>query len=135
MSSKYAEDRIEKALKLAKGNVVKARAYVTSWAKEDPGLLEALTKNHMTGIVAYHVDRVAAGRHKPKKPSKKALKKTLIPDGGDAFGMEILKAVVDSNAALFGLEGDAAHHKGGRTSKEHIDAIRKLAGKPSSDTW
>ena len=129
MSLEYAERRIKEALKLARGNPVKARQQVIAWTFEDSKLLYALTKHHLSGIVAYHIERVASGRASqskappPPKPEKAPVKQD------DEFGMEILKAVANSSSAVFGLEGYAAPRKRGQASQQHIDAIRQMAAR------
>ena len=62
MSLEYAEQKIQQALKLSKGNQARARQQVIAWALEDDTLLKALTRSHLTGIVAYNIERVASGR-------------------------------------------------------------------------
>ena len=129
MSLAYVENRIKEALKLTKGNVTRARQQVIKWCEEDPKLLQGLTRAHLNGIVAYNIERVASGRSAkskakmppPAKPATKGKDK-------EKFGMEILKAVV-SSSTLFGLEQDARPGKKGQASQQHIDAIKKLAGK------
>ncbi len=133
MSLKYAEEKIEEALKLAKGNPMRARQQVMSWAFGDPKLLYALTKNHLTGIVAYHVDRVASGRAakqaetpQPKKavaPAHKATSKE------EEFGLQLLKAVANSSAEVFGLEDTGKPRTKGQVSQSHVDALKALASK------
>ncbi len=131
MSLAYAEQRIKEALTLAKGNQARARQHIIAWAQEDPDLLRALTKHHLTGIAAYHVERVASGRAaKPKAappPAKPAAPKARTEE--DAFGAELLKAVASSSSAIFGLEGGAASSKRGQASQQHINAIKKMATK------
>lgn len=136
MSLKYAERRIEEALKLAKGNPIRARQQVIAWTFEDPKLLYALTKNHLTGIVAYHIDRVESGRAaaakqepvaaKPAAQPKAPVKKTAAED---PFGMEILKAVADSSSEVFGLENSGRPQKRGQASEAHIKALQAMASK------
>jgi hypothetical protein len=121
----YVEKRIDEALKASKGNTTKARQTVIKWCQEDLKLLHGLTKAHLNGIVAYNIDRVTSGRNqksKKKAPAKPAL------SGKEKFGMEILKAVVNSGS-VFGLEATHAPRKKGQASQQHIDAIRKLASK------
>lgn len=128
MSLKYAEQKIKEALVQTKGNMARARQLVIKWSQDDPKLLQALTRNHLTGIVAYHVERVASGRAtKPEKPAPKPAKATAKK--GDAFGMEILKAVANSSSAIFGLEGGQPPQKRAQASQRHIDAMKALAGK------
>ncbi|MCB1531553.1 MAG: hypothetical protein KDJ35_01665 [Alphaproteobacteria bacterium] len=128
MSLKYAEERIKEALKLAGGNQARARKQIITWAFEDARLLQALTKHHLTGIAAYHIERVASGRAaKPKNAAPRPQKVQARKD--DDFGMEILKAVANSDSAVFGLEGYTAPRKKGQASQQHIDAIRQMAAR------
>ena len=62
MSLEYVERKIVEALKLSNGNAAGARQQVIAWSLEDPELLKALTKSHLTGIVAYNIERVVSGR-------------------------------------------------------------------------
>ena len=133
MSLSYVESKVREALKISGGNVVRARQQLIAWTYEDSKLLHALTKNHMTGIVAYHVDRVLSGRTaKPKPPPSQPKKPTVAPEPGDEFGQEILKAVANSSSAVFGLEGYSAPQKRGQASQRHIDAIHQMAAKQKS---
>ena len=122
MSQDYAERRIKEALRLAHGNTLRAQQQIIAWTYEDPKLLQALAKPHLNGIVAYNIERVASGRsEKIKNPQPQ--KQPQIAQ--DRFGMEILKAVVDSNSAIFGLDPAPSRKKG--ASQAHIDAIYRLA--------
>ena len=133
MSLEYAERRIAEALKLAKGNQARARQQVIAWALTDEKLLQALTKSHLSGIVAYNIERVASGRaaaaRKAQKPAKKAANATKTNQEAD-FGVELLKAVASSSSEVFGLENNTAG-LGGKTqvSQNHINAIRAIASK------
>jgi hypothetical protein len=125
MSLEYVEKRINEALKLAKGSESKARQTIIKWAREDVKLLQGLTNPHLNGIVAYNIERVASGRSaksKIKAPPSKA------PPAKEQFGMEILKAAVNSGA-VFGMEAGAPSRKKGQASQAHIDAIKKIASK------
>lgn len=137
----YLTSRIKEALYNANGNKTKAIHQITSWAAQDQQLLQALTRAHLGGIIAYHVDRVASG--KPAKGSassaKKASAKSSTPRAskggkkrvnvrdGSAFGQAILKAASDTNASVFGLESYAAPSKDDLTSQRHVDAVKHLA--------
>ncbi len=125
MSLDYVEKRIDEALKLSKGNATKARQTVIKWCQEDLKLLHGLTKAHLNGIVAYNIDRVTSGRS--DKSKKKPAPKPQL-SGKEKFGMELLKAVVNSGS-IFGLEATQAPRKKGQASQQHIDAIKKLAAK------
>lgn len=137
MSLEYAERRIKEALKLAKGNTTRARQQVIAWTYEDAKLLHALTQNHLSGIVAYHIERVNSGRSEkdksppPQKPKQQPAKNTKAK--GEQFGMEILKAVVASGAEVFGLESSAAPRKRGQASQQHVNAIKQMAAKSKTD--
>lgn len=144
MTLEYAEGRIKEALKLAKGNRIKARQQIIAWTFEDAKLLHALAKPHLSGIVAYNIERVASGRadaakaapqtkeknaEAPKKAANKPVKKNE-----EQFGMELLKAVAGSSTAIFGLEDAGAPQKRSGTSQNHIDAIHAIASKkPPAD--
>lgn len=131
MSLEYAESRIKEALKLAKGNKLKARQQLIAWTFEDAKLLHALAKPHLTGIVAYNIERVASGRAEASRAKKTQAappaKKKAAPksEKEEAFGLQILKAAGASNTE-FGFE-DAGRGGGGRVSQSHINAIRQIA--------
>ena len=125
MSREYAERRIKEAVKKAGGNAERAKQQVIAWTMEDTKLLDALTRPHLTGIVAYNIERVMSGRSAAKEEAVQE----KPPAQEDEFGIEILKAVAATNAAVFGQESNAVPIKRGRASKQHIDAIRQMAGK------
>ena len=133
MSLEYAERRIAEALKLAKGNQAKARQQVIAWALNDDKLLKALTKSHLSGIVAYNIERVASGRaaaaRKAQKPIEKAAA-TAAPQKEAGFGVELLRAVANSSSEIFGLEnGSSGIGRPKQVSQDHINAIRAIASK------
>lgn len=138
MSREYAEQRIKEALKKAGGNAVKARQQVIAWTYEDAKLLHALTKAHLTGIVAYNIERILAGRGAaedhpvPDSPKKSQSQKAKDEEN---FGMELLKAVAGNSGATFGLESySGGARKRPKVSKGHIDAIRAMTqGRKSED--
>ncbi len=123
MSREYANKKIKEALQLCNGNAARARQQIVILAQDDIKLLNALVKPHIDGIVAYQVERVASGRaefesrHPNEKPSIK----------DQSFGMDLLRAIASSDVAVFGLEGGSTLRKRSGTSKQHIDAIHKLA--------
>lgn len=134
MSLEYAERRIAEALKLAKGNQARARQQVTAWALQDDKLLQALTKSHLSGIVAYNIERVASGRaaaaRKAQKPVQKPTANKAKPKKEEDFGVELLRAVASSSSEVFGLEnGSAGVGRPGQVSQNHINAIRAIATK------
>lgn len=131
MSREYAEGRIKEALKKTNGNAVRARQQVIAWTYEDPKLLHALTKAHLSGIVAYNIERILAGRGTSEaagqqQPSSKS-KAAGSPKKEENFGEELLRAVAGNSGAQFGLE---SYSSGGtsrsKVSKKHIDAINAL---------
>lgn len=146
MSSEYAENRIKDALKLARGNRNKARQQLIAWTYEDAKLLHALTKAHLSGIVAYNIERVASGRADAAKAKREAppppspqqkqpprqAQAPQKPKQEETFGMQILKAATGS-PEVFGLEDQGRPQKRGAASQNHINAIRALA-KGQSDS-
>jgi len=131
MSLEYAESKIKEALALSKGNEAKARQKIIAWAAEDSALLYALAKPHLSGIVAYQVERVASGR-----AEKTARKVTPEPKAApqpttkkDSFGMELLKAVAATDATIFGLEDSGRPRKRTVASDKHIEALKAIAAK------
>ena len=128
MSMDYVEKRVKEALKLSKGNALKARKQLMAWTYEDVKLLHALTQNHLSGIVAYHIDRVKSGRSDKAKIPPLMSKKAAASKKPESFGMEILKAVVNSGE-LFGLETPGMTRKRGQASQRHINAINQMASK------
>jgi hypothetical protein len=130
MSSEYAERRIKEALKQANGNATRARQQVIAWTYEDAKLLHALTAPHLTGIVAYNIERILSGRSDTKRDQPMPKKPKVEIDND--FGIEILKAVAASDAVRFGEESYAARAKRGKASRQHIDAIRQMASRSKS---
>ena len=127
MSREYAESRIREALKNAKGNATKARQQIMAWTFEDPKLLQALTRPHLTGIVAYAVNRVINRQETEEDEA-------AIPDipeslnmAPETFGKEILKALSSSNTPMFGQEMSAPSPGRKQASQSHIDAMKSLA--------
>ena len=127
MSREYAENRIKEALKMHGGNLARARQQIIAWTYEDSKLLHALARPHLSGIVAYQVDRVASGRAELEKRKPSA----PDPKKDENFGMELLRAVAATHATVFGQESAAIPVKRGAASKQHIDAIRQIAAKSS----
>lgn len=132
MSLRYAETRIEDALRQHGGNIAKARRQIIVWALEDDLLLLGLTRNHLDGIAGYHVERVASGR--TQKPSTAAQPAPKIdvqapakPARKNEFGLEVLKAVAAKDPMIFGLETYSSAPARGQASARHVEAIHKLA--------
>lgn len=124
MSLQYVENCIRQALEQSKGNATKARQIIMRRCEDDPKLLFGLTKAHLTGIVAYNIERVASGRSAKPKLSPPM----PPPKGRDKFGIEVLKAVVNSGQ-LFGFDAESAPRRKPEVSQRHIDAIKKMASK------
>ncbi|MCL4679419.1 MAG: hypothetical protein KJ017_12590 [Alphaproteobacteria bacterium] len=146
MSSRlYVENRIREALKKARGNKNLARQQLIAWTYEDAKLLHALTRPHLDGIIAYNIDRLLSGRGEAAKEegvNAKTAAKTPPPAARkakvDDFGMELLRAVAASDAAIFGQETGAPPAKRGQASRRHVDALMKMAAsverkKPKTD--
>lgn len=127
MSQDYAEKMIAKALKAAKGNQTIAKQQIIAWAQQDAKLLQGLTRAHLTGIVAYQIDRVASGRAARSKMPAPAKPKERPAD--EEFGMELMKAVASSSAAVFGLENGSGGGRRTQVSEDHIRALQKIARK------
>lgn len=129
MSREYADKRIAEALRLSKGNATKARQQIIAWTNEDPKLLLALTKPHLTGIVAHAINRVVhraeTGADLPEDIPETPTPLDLPPE---TFGEEIMSALKNSNA-VFGHEGGSTPGRRGQASQRHIDALRYIAGK------
>lgn len=123
MSREYAENKIKDALKLCNGSVGLARQQIVALAQEDMDLLKALVRPHLDGIVGYQIERVASGR------ADKEEKHPDFPLSGtdEEFGMKILRAAVAQDVKVFGR--DDLHHtkKHKIASKQHIEAIHKMA--------
>lgn len=129
MSLDYAEKRIKEALKLSKGNVSRARQQIIAWTYEDSRLLHEIAKPHLSGIVAYHVDRVKSGRASKVEAPPPAKPVQAKSQNEEQFGLEIIKAIAASEGATFGLEGDAVHRGRRQASQQHIDAMKAIASK------
>lgn len=136
MSVNYVTSRIKEALYNAKGNKKLATKQIAAWAQQDTELLQGLTRAHLGGIVAFHIDRVASGRadaetktsgqnSNPKKQSAPK-RKTVNPAQGTAFAQEILRGASNPNAQIFGLESYAAPAKAA-TSQRHKQALQHIA--------
>ncbi len=123
--TQYAEKKIREALKLTGGNEAQARRQIAMLAQDDPVLLKSLTQPHLEGIIAYQVERVASGRAELEQRNPDAVE-TLK---GENFGMDLLRAIASSDVTVFGQETAVNTGKRKTASKQHIDAIHKLAAK------
>ena len=101
-----------------------------SWCAEDTKLLYALSKPHLTGIVAHAVGRVASGKTDPQEVPHPAVRGELDQEG--TFGMEILKTIAGGGPNQFGQEAYGRPMKRQGASQQHIDAIRLMAEKSKS---
>ncbi len=126
MSKEYTEKKIKEALALHNGNIARTRKQIIKLAAEDSDLLYALTRPHLDGIIAYQVDRVASGRAELEKRHPQAEKsKATSPTSEENFGMDLLRAVATSEAAVFGQQNPMGNRRK-TASKQHIDAIRQI---------
>ncbi len=137
-SRQYLENRIREALKKAKGNKHLARQQLIAWTYEDSKLLHALARPHLEGIISYNIDRMLSGRtvEKPDntetETSPKRAPASAKAKKGEEFGMDLLRAVVATDATVFGQESSAPSSKRPQTSKRHVDALMKMASSVQS---
>ncbi len=124
MSREYADGKIKEALRMHDGNLALARQQVIGWARNDTALLYALARPHLDGIVSYQVERVASGRAEIETRYPEEAKSL---DQDDDFGMNLLRAVVSTDVPVFGHEQSASPVKRKAASKQHIEAIQKMA--------
>lgn len=138
MSLEYLEEAIFQALEQSSGNQKNAQHLIMSQAMNDLKLLQALTRHHLSGIVAYHVDRVASGRaNKTKRAysdtgrrSGRGQQEQAAPEIDEQFGLQLLKALAGSSSdATFGMEAYSSPQPKGKASSRHADTIRALANK------
>lgn len=133
MSLEYAESRIKEALKLAKGNPLKARQKIIAWSLEDQKLLYALARPHLTGIVAHAMDRVI--NRQKVEADLQDVPETAQPINMKpaTFGQQLLGALQSNNTARFGQESSAPPIGRKKASREHVEALRRLARKPTGN--
>lgn len=124
----YVENKIKQALKLTRGHAGKARQQVIAWTYEDNKLLHALARPHLTGIVAHAIGRVMNQKDEPEPIPEPVIEQ----DGGEEFGMEILKSIAGDKSAHFGMESAAPPIKRSSASQRHIDAIQAMISKSKS---
>ena len=132
MSQEYVEGRIKEALKQSKGNPTKARQKVIAWTVEDPKLLLALARPHLTGIVAHAINRVIYRKSEEQQPVPESPE--VLDMEPETFGKEILSALQSDNTPRFGLEHNAPSAKRVKASKSHIEAMRQIARKGDGDS-
>ncbi|MCK5384778.1 MAG: hypothetical protein KAJ29_04320 [Alphaproteobacteria bacterium] len=123
MSKEYAKNKIKDALKLCNGNMSLVRQQIVALAQEDLDLLKALVRPHLEGIVAYQVERVASGRAEEEKDHPDV----PLPKIDEEFGMKLLRAAVAQDVTVFGRDEMRAPRKRKIASKQHIEAIHKMA--------
>ena len=131
MSLEYAENRIKEALRLAKGDATRARQQIMAWTYEDAKLLHALSRPHLTGIVAHAINRVIYRQNQEETVEVPDMPQALDMKP-ETFGMEILKALQSNNAPVFGQESSATPVRRKKASKSHIEAINLIARKSKS---
>ena len=132
MSKEYIYNRIKEAMRLHKGNSVKARQQVIAWTYEDPKLLHALARPHLNGIVSYAIDRFQRGALDDGDDAR-IHESDLNRPTDDEFGKELLRSMVTGKPEIFGEEPSGTYHEKSRASKRHQDAMRFLAGKSKKD--
>jgi hypothetical protein len=130
MSREYAESRIREALKLCRGNATRARQQVIAWTFEDPKLLQALARPHLSGIVAHAVGRVLT---KGSGDNAEAEEMPSTPPPLDmspsSFGKEILAALTSKNTAMFGHETEVPPVRKRQASQRHVNALKQMSTK------
>ncbi len=131
MSREYAESRIREALESCKGNATKARQRIIAQLADDHKLLMALARPHLTGIVSHAVNRVVSRSEIEDSPPPEQPKTLDMPP--QTFGQEILQALQGNKSATFGLENDLPGRRRGQASKNHIEAMKRIARKHDDD--
>lgn len=133
MSGTYAEDKIKEALRMNSGNLALARAQVMAWAAQDARLLYSIAKPHLSGIVAFQIERVASGRadrdHKEKNVVVENKVSVQQKYKEEDFGLDLLRAVAASDAVVFGHENISTPVKKSGVSAQHVNAINIIAAK------
>lgn len=132
MSKEYIYNRIKEAMRLHRGNSVKARQQIIAWTYEDSKLLHALARPHLTGIVSYAIDRFQRGALNDKDETR-IHESTLDRPTDDEFGKELLRSMVTGKPEIFGEEPSGTFQEKSRASKRHQDAMRLLASKGKKD--
>lgn len=133
MSLEYAEARIKEALRLAKGNTTKARQQIIAWTYEDPKLLHALARPHLTGIVAHAINRVIYNQNLHESEIEVPEQAERIDMAPATFGQEILQSLQSSNTAMFGFEDNAPRLGRKQASRNHIEAMKRMARRADGD--
>lgn len=133
MTMTYLEEQVHIALRAVGGNKTMARQELISMAANDARLLLELTRHHLNGIAAYHIDRVASGRtgDRVAADARKRQPEQVAIDPNEKFGLEILKALAGTDTK-FGLEAYSSPQRKGQASQRHINAIRKMASKSNN---
>lgn len=128
MNADYLEEKILEALELSGGNQARARQHLIAWSMEDAQLLRILVRPHLTGIISYAVQRVAkrAARKKSDQASRKS-----SPPSDKTFGEEMLSALSDDNAEIFGQSSPFPTGRKPEASARHEKLMRMLAQDPS----
>lgn len=135
MAQSYLQKCILEALAKAKGNETKARALIAAQALEDNELLIALSKPHLSGIVAHAVGRQAIQQRAKKDRMEDLPPLPKAPSKGkdNDFALDLLKALGGNNVAKFGVE-DAAPRVGKKVaSQQHVNALKLMAAKSKTN--
>ena len=134
MSRDYAFNRIKEALRIHKGNSLKARQQIIAWTYEDAKLLHALTRPHLTGIVAYAIDKFQRKAHDEETRQAQTIDSVLDTRSDENFGKDLLRSLASGNSEIFGEESNGAPRSRSQASKRHEDAMRMLARKNKRDS-
>ena len=129
MSREYAESRIREALKLCRGNATRARQQIMAWTFEDPRLLQALARPHLSGIVAHAVNRVITRLGSDNAEEETPPEPQAINMSPSSFGKEILAALTSKNTAMFGHDGEVPPSRRKPASQSHINALKAMSSK------
>ena len=135
MAQSYLQKCILEALAKAKGNESKAKALIAAQALEDNELLIALSKPHLSGIVAHAVGRQAIQQKAKKERMEDLPEMPQAPSKGkeNDFALDLLKALGGNNVAKFGAE-DAAPRVGKKAaSQQHVNALKLMAAKSKTN--
>lgn len=133
MAKSYLQTCILEALAKAGGNQNKAQKIIALQAVEDPQLMLALAKPHLTGIVAHAVGRIAIQENAKKAssydglPAKPVVEKARNDATG--FGIDLLKALGGQNVPKFGMEEAAPRLGRKQASQQHVNALKLMANK------
>lgn len=141
MSQSYLDEQIREALAKADGDVVQAQKTLFEAAQNDAFLLKAFVGEHLTAIIASHMQRVIkeATTQKSAQKSIKTNVKNLVksPKGKakteDDFGIELLRAVATGGGTEFGFEtmGPSKPRKTPKikATDSHVETVTNMSKK------